>query len=165
MRISAICRTTVLGLAVAGLTACYGPTAYKPREDGYGYSELKLESNRYRVTFAGNSATSRETVENYLLYRAAELTLDRGYDYFVMISQDTGADTRYRQTISGAYGVGYYYWYPFPTVAVSASDPETRYEAQAYIVMHKGQKPEGADNAFDARELKENLEPLVQRPS
>lgn len=165
MRIAAICRTTVLGLLVAGLAACYGPTPYKPREDGYGYSELKLEDNRYRVTFAGNSATSRETVENYLLYRAAELTLDRGYDYFIMVSQDTAIDTRYRQTISGAYGFGYYYWYPYPTVAVSTSDAETRYEAQAYILMHKGQKPEGADNAFDARQLKENLEPLVQRPS
>ena len=46
----------------------------------------------------------------------------------------------------------------------SSSEPVTSYEAQAYIVMYKGGKPEGETKAFDARELKTNLDPLVVRP-
>ena len=47
------------------LAACTTPTPYETvAENDYGYSEQKIEDNRYRVTFAGNSATKRETVEN-----------------------------------------------------------------------------------------------------
>ncbi|MFA5940042.1 MAG: hypothetical protein WC809_11865 [Sinimarinibacterium sp.] len=164
MRAPILIKSLVVGLMVVGLAGCFRATPYQPKDRGYGYSEQKLESNRYRVTFSGNSITARETVENYLLYRAAELTLENGYDFFVMVSQETGADTRYRQTISGFYGLGYYYWYPYSSVAVSTSDPETTYEAQAYIVMSKGAKPEGETKAFDARELKANLEANITRP-
>lgn len=164
MRASLLFKALVAGLVVFGLAGCFRATPYQPRDRGYGYSEQKLESNRYRVTFSGNSITSRETVENYLLYRAAELTLENGYDYFVMVSQETGADTRYQQTITGHYGLGYYYWYPYPAVAVSTSQAETAYEAQAYIVMSKGAKPETETKAFDARELKANLEAQIARP-
>ena len=45
---------------------------------GYGFSEQRIEDDRYRITFRGNSSTSRETVENSLLYRAAELTVQTG---------------------------------------------------------------------------------------
>jgi hypothetical protein len=62
--------------AIAGLTlaACATATPYQPA--GYngqrgGYAEQRLESDRYRVTFAGNSLTSREQVEMALLLRAA----------------------------------------------------------------------------------------------
>ncbi len=50
-----------------------------------GYSEQQLEPNRWRVTFSGNSLTDRRTVENYLLYRSAELTLSQGFDWFSTI--------------------------------------------------------------------------------
>lgn len=39
-------------------------------------------SPRYRVGFSGNSMTSRERVERYLLYRAAEIAVQQGYDWF-----------------------------------------------------------------------------------
>ncbi len=155
----------IAGVLAAMLAACVTATPYQPRSGGYGYAEQKLEANRYRITFAGNSSTPRETVENYLLYRAAELTVSAGYDYFVTASQGTDASTRYRQTVTGYPGFGYYYWYPhFSTVAVSTSDPVTQYEAQAYIVMYKGEKTDSDTRAFDARQLKQNLETLIVRP-
>ena len=53
--------------AIAGLTlaACATATPYQPA--GYngqrgGYAEQRLENDRYRVTFSGNSLTSREQV-------------------------------------------------------------------------------------------------------
>ena len=33
--------------------------------------------------------TSRETVETYLLYRAAQLTVERGFDWFEMADRNT----------------------------------------------------------------------------
>ena len=47
-----------------------------------GFSEQQIEDNRYPVQFAGNCLTDRKTVETYLLYRAAELTRQNGYDHF-----------------------------------------------------------------------------------
>src|SRR5262245_31991715 len=81
-----------------GLAACATPTPYQPslpgQANGGGYSELRLEPNRFRVNFAGNSLTSRETVEGYLLFRAAELTVQQGYDWFSIVDRETDRKTR-----------------------------------------------------------------------
>src|SRR3546814_14353968 len=63
-----------------------------------------IENNRFRINFAGNSDTPKQTVETYLLFRAAELTLKSGYDYFVFASDSTDASTRYLQSFDGFYG-------------------------------------------------------------
>ena len=75
-------------LAAGLLTACMGPTPYQPRLEGQstGYTDRALTQNRYRVTFTGNSATPRETVESYLLLRAAEVTRAAGYASFMFDS-------------------------------------------------------------------------------
>lgn len=156
------------------LAACSsGPTPYQPAA-GYdrGYAEQKLEDARYRISFKGNSLTDRETVENYMLYRAAELTLQSGYDTFTVVNRDTDKDSRTRYT--GFYGprLSYMYfsprygwigaWDPFWTPA--RRDEVTRYEAFAEIVMNRGAK--GTDpNTFDARQVSANLAPAILRPA
>src|SRR3546814_17066735 len=75
----------------AGLAACVSVTPYQPASKGYGYSEQRIENNRFRINFAGNSDTPKQTVETYLLFRDAELTLKSGYDYFVFASDRTAA--------------------------------------------------------------------------
>src|ERR1700679_1252731 len=79
--------------ALGGLAACETATPYQPLNPAAassgGYSDTKLEQDRWRVTFAGNSMTSRETVETYLLYRAAELTVAQGYDWFETVQLQT----------------------------------------------------------------------------
>ena len=51
----------LLGLLLA---ACAGkPTPYQAAQGGYGYSEQRLEDNRYRVSFAGIDATGRVDVD------------------------------------------------------------------------------------------------------
>jgi len=154
--------------AAATLAACATVTPYQRADRGYGYSEQRIEQNRYRVTFAGNANTPRQTVENYLLYRAAELTLEAGYDYFVFASDSTDANTRYLQNFNGYYGWGPYYWYPrgmYGGFATSTATPVTEYEAQASIVMFAGQKKDDDVKAFDARQVRSNLEPLIVRPA
>jgi hypothetical protein len=79
-----------LGLLLAGCAAA--PTPYQAARNGFGYSEQQIEENRYRVSFVGNSATGRQTVEDYLLYRAAELTVQNGHDWFEVADRHTVQD-------------------------------------------------------------------------
>jgi hypothetical protein len=187
-------KTIVFAAAVAlsaGLAACATPTPYQPvamkgATQG-GYSEVRLEPERYRVNFAGNSLTSRETVEGYLLFRAAELTVQSGYDWFAVVDRDTDKKTRtyvepdpFYRPWYGAYGFwrpswryygrgyGWRGWDPFwgDPFWADRVDVRTieRFEASAEILMHKGAKPEGDPSAFDARAVIENLRPRVQYP-
>jgi hypothetical protein len=96
-------------LVVAG---CATETTYRPaRGQGFnrtGFSEQRIEPDRYLVSFGGNSVTERDTVERYLLFRAAELTLQQGYDYFVTAERDTDRQTRTYTTPGLGYGgLGY----------------------------------------------------------
>ncbi|MGH8443994.1 MAG: CC0125/CC1285 family lipoprotein [Solimonas sp.] len=167
---TSISRSIPLLLAAAGaaaLAACATATPYQPNARGYGYSEQRIEQNRFRVTFSGNSDTPKQTVENYLLYRAAELTLQSGFDYFVFASDSTDANTRYLQNFGGYYGFGSYYWYPrgmYGSVGTSTATPITEYEAQASVVMFAGKKKDDDVKAFDAHQVRANLEASILRP-
>lgn len=173
-------------LTALTLAACATSTPYAPAtsKNPYGFSDQKIEDNRYRIVFRGNSSTDRETVETYLLYRAAELTLQNGFDYFVVTEQDTEASRRYSTTgnaaFFGRYGYGFgpccyafpYYAYgwgwgaPFgPGFGGDFNTREiTRYSAVAFVKMFKGQKPADDPQAFDARSVEENLRAYVVAP-
>ena len=82
----------ILAVAVVAsataLGACSsGPTPYQPAA-GYdrGYTEQKIENERYRISFKGNSMTERDTVENYLtpLWRNGALHGARPQDAFAV---------------------------------------------------------------------------------
>lgn len=182
----------VLALA-AGLASCTTATPYQPDIRGQkvsgGYSEQRIEGNRWRVNFEGNSLTARETVEGYLLYRAAELTLQQGDDWFSIVDRDT--QTHVRTYIDPDpfynpwYGPGFGYWRPhwryygggfgWRTWSPYWGDPfwadridvhtVQRYEASAEIVTYKGAKPAADPRAFDARAVIDNLGPRIQRPT
>jgi hypothetical protein len=187
-------KTAVFAAVVAlsaGLAACATPTPYQPNVRGTstsgGYSEMRLEPNRFRVNFAGNSLTSRETVEGYLLFRAAELTVQNGYDWFAVVDRDTDKKVRsyvepdpFYRPWYGSYGFwrpswryygrgfGWHTWDPFwgDPFWADRVDVRTveRFEASAEILMQKGPKPEADPKAFDARAVIENLRPRVQYP-
>lgn len=132
-------------------------TPYQPSSASrpHGYAETQLDVNRVRVSFAGNGETSRETVETYLLYRAAELTLQRGFDYFVVA--DHSVDTSSQYAASGP---------PVPPIM-----PPRRYReisshtAVSDVIMHRGAHPLGVTNAYDARTVYANLAGRISRPS
>ena len=70
------------------MVGCSKPTYYRPASDGFGYAEQKIDANRYRVVFAGNHKTRRETAHQYVLFRAAELADSEGYRYVVVNGQN-----------------------------------------------------------------------------
>ncbi len=112
-------RHLALAASAAVLAACATTTPYQPASQpgGFdGYSQTMLDNSTARITFGGNSLTNRETVENYMLYRAAEMALERGYDHFSLVNRDTEKDTRVSyQPVGSTFGRGYdpYFRYSF----------------------------------------------------
>lgn len=175
-------KTSLLAAVTAlALTACATPTAYAPAGSSGqfgGFTEQRLQNDRYAVSFSGNSVTSRDTVEMYLLYRSAELTLESGYDWFETDYRTTDRDTRYYADPDPFYRGGYgRYWSPSwrfyrNRAWGSWGDPwagdfdvreVSRYEARAEIELGRGQAP-GGGHAFDAREVLAHIGPRVIRP-
>ena len=153
------------------LGACAIETPYQPGNGGYGYREQQIEDNRYRVSFAGNPSTPRETVQNYLLYRAAELTVQKGFDYFTVVDQDVERSTRYH---SSGYVDDFGYYDRFytrrghrrfyrPGFYSANAYPISEYSSLADIVMGEGEKPEDEPNAYDALDVLQNLQPLIRK--
>ena len=77
-------RLIIAAIALA-LSACATvPTLYQaalgPR--AVGFSESRIEPDRYRVTFRGGPGAPASQVEDYALIRAADLALAGGFDWF-----------------------------------------------------------------------------------
>jgi hypothetical protein len=190
-------RVAALSLAVVGgltLASCMSATPYQPAMGAGpsargGYSDTQIEGNRFRVSFSGNTLTARETVERYLLYRSAELTVQNGFDYFVLADRDTEKKSQTYRTGGNGFGAGYGgpwgYWGPSwrfyrPRWGWRSYDPfyddpfwndrgwdyrtVNSYEASAEIVAGKGPKPVDNLRAFDAREVLTRLGPTIQAP-
>lgn len=90
-----ICFSALFILSV--LTGC--ATGYQSAGfGGFGYTEMALSKNSYVVSFKGNGVTSVDTVQSYLLRRCAELTLRKGYRYFVIMDGKTSVDSAVIET-------------------------------------------------------------------
>lgn len=186
--------------ACAVLAACATATPYQPAVNSNGgYENQQIESNRWAISFSGNSLTDRQTVESYLLYRAAELTKQNGYDNFEIVTRETDARTRF---ISTGFSSPFFYNFSgfgahsgfgrsgfrrssfsrfggrrgfnsFGRFGGGFNDPffggpstfseRVNYEANAEIIMRRGQKPDDADY-FDAEEVLINLSGQIVVP-
>jgi hypothetical protein len=169
--------TAAVVAALGGaLTACETATPYQPLQTGAvqapagGYSESKIEDNRWRVSFAGNEETPRAVVESDMLYRAAELTLAQGYDWFEAAQRHTDSHTRgYVDDPFGPWwgppGFRHRFWGdPFWADDIEFQTQE-RFDASVEIVMRRGPKPADDPHAFDARAVVANLGPKIVRPT
>ena len=159
--------------AVAGfalLAACAYPTPYQPAptENGLGFTTQQIESNRFRISFKGNAATSRQRVDTYMLYRCAEVTLQNGYDYFVVVNRDTDKSTAY-ENFGGNLGFGYGWGRPYGWGGpfgwggpdMDYSRPVNSYDAIADIKLFKGPKPPNDPYAYDAHDVERSLGPSI----
>ena len=121
-------------LLAFGLAGCAVP--YQPMGARGGYSERQLGEGYYHVQFLGNIYTERQTVETYVQYRCAELTVAAGYAYFKMI------DGRVQQIPTGGIGQNWL--------------------GSAQIRMFKGQTPTDDTSALDAKDVLRRLGPQVK---
>ena len=180
MRLRFIKPVLLATAAALTLSACATATPYGPAgvDSRYGYSQQRIEGDRFRVNFAGNSVTSRDQVEMSLLLRAAEVTVENGGDWFTTVNRATDRDTRlvgdtdpfYRGRYSPFWGPSWRYhrrglWSPWNDPFASDIDVRQidRYEATSEIVIGRGPKPANDPNAFNAREVIDNVGPRVAR--
>lgn len=82
------------------LTACSSMTPYKPMGKKGGYSEFYLRDNEAIVTFSGNNQTPRYIVDEYMLRRSAEITLEKGYRYFYVMDETSDVYNEKIRTVS-----------------------------------------------------------------
>lgn len=184
--LAAVAATMLVTTGCAYRSTPYQPLSSANRISG-GYSDERISEDRFRVKFSGNTLTSREKVESYLLFRAAELTLEQGRDWFVIedrvveheVERDVRPDPFYDPWFGTYYGYwrpswryygprGWRSWYPyyghtFWTDHVDVREVE-RFEAMAEIRLGSGQTPNGNMRAFSAREVIERIGPRVEYP-
>jgi hypothetical protein len=119
----------IIVLAALMITGCATP--YQRVGLTGGYSETQLGENIFQVSFRGNGYTSRERASDFCLLRAAELTLEKGFRYFIIVESEKntkiGTYTTPTQsyTTGSAYGYGNYAY---------GSATTTTYGGQTYII-------------------------------
>lgn len=83
-------RAMGLGLAAAAALTLGGCAAHLVATTyAEGASDAPYGGGVWQVSFFGNAYTSEETVQTYWLYRCAEVTLEKGYDGFRIVSSVT----------------------------------------------------------------------------
>ena len=107
----------------AGLTCTCGcqPTPYQRlgTTSAGGYSETRFSVNEFHVKFVANDNTPSRTVCIYLYRRAAEVTLENGFRYFIVIRGPRQLTERVHLYSSQDY------WNDMPNpIEVDVPDPE-----------------------------------------
>src|SRR6185312_7439076 len=150
-------RLLLPALAVLSLAACETPqpTLYQPAggPHGVGFSEVRIEPGRYRVTFRAGPGAPPVQAQDYALRRAADLAVADGYAWFRVYGRDMGwrgadgpriglgiggASFGRRSAVGGSVGTGFNLGGgPAPVATLE-------------VVMGRGPRPPGPD-VYDAR--------------
>ena len=154
---------SVLAASALALSACASLAPYGPQmaARGQGYSEQQIENNRFRVTYSGVGAAG--PVADRALYRAAELTNQRGYDWFEVTQRwidgrpDSAGGVRPNVSI-GAGGGRYGGWSSSGVgvgVGLNLNGPSPT-STTLEVVMGRGEKPNHPE-AYSARGVMESI--------
>ena len=110
-----------------------------------GYRDEEVSPGIYKVTFNGNGYTSLDRVRLCVMYRCAELTLERGYDYYAELDEPQIRSTLPTLFIS-----------PGGTMGTPSAHTQV-----AIIQMLKGTKPVDIPQAKNAKEVKAEIETVL----
>jgi len=160
---------TILALAVV-LSGCvtaagtsYGPAA---SSKGFGYEDSRIEDNRFRITFRGDGATSVDIVEDFALLRAAELTLENDYEWFRIVSRNTGAEDRGGVGVGGGFGSGSYGRRGGVNVGVGGNlgtiGGKRFFTTRLEVLSGRGEAPEDGE-VYNARDVAETIRSRIDR--
>lgn len=146
--------TTALAV-MALLGGCV--SQYKPhtnRANG-GYEETMLAQDTFQVSFQGNDLTKSSRVRDFAMLRAAELSLQKGFPYFVVLNMGTDTNS-YQVPISGGSANSVSYGnYTHTTVNPMVFANARNYRAELTV---KGFTAENApSNALSAQEVMKDI--------
>jgi hypothetical protein len=151
-------RILVSCLAALALAACTtAPTVYQPAatSQAMGYRDLKIEDDRYRVSFRSNADVQGMALDDLVLRRAAEIALREGRTWFLVVNRSNDLVSGYNRGgtsvgvggSSGSYGssvgVG---------IGIDLSPDSRKYESTMEILLGSGAKPSSPD-AYDAQAI------------
>jgi hypothetical protein len=153
------------------------------------FSSQKRGAAEFHLAVTGHAFTTRDDVEKYLAYRAAELTMDRHFEWFMFVEHRAKDDKvpvpkpdpkgmRYSFRLEFWRPIWRYQtasdpakwktWSPFSGEAFWADgvDPKsvTAFEASADIVLHRGEFQDDNPLAFDASAVSDYLVNQVTPP-
>jgi len=159
-------------VATVALAACTQPrpTAYRAAEGGFGYSETRLENGNWQVEFTGNPMSPLATMENYALYRSAEITLREGFGEFAVMDRDVGRqETRTQDFAMRPPGIETMEQRHDATLQpadsfVGKGTVRTVTNSAILIIRpYKGVRPAGAQQVYSATEVLSRLGPEIRR--
>jgi hypothetical protein len=109
-----------------------------------GYASTRLGSDTFNVIFQGNAFTPWATAEFYALYRGAEVTVESGYEYFVVVG---GAPLT-----------------PSTLQTSPVADGRDTDYPRVSLVIRTFPGPQPSPDAFNARDVLRDLGPNIKRP-
>ncbi len=157
---------TIAASALA-LTACasLAPYGRQMGPNGQGYSEQQIERDRFRVTYKGVGAPG--PVADMALFRAAQLTVEQGYDWFEVTQRwiDGRPDSAggVRPSVSVGASSGRYGGWSTSGVGLGLgfdlSGPQPT-STTLEVVMGRGPRPDRRE-AYDARGVQDAIRPRL----
>ena len=133
-----------------------------------GFTDSRIYENTFSISVDTNALTSQQTTSMHALFRAAELTVENGFDYFV-IASDAHNSTSMALAMPGGstsnttintYG-STAYGRTTTTYAPTTVVPVVYPNSTLIIKSFKGTKPDGAPNAYDARSVMRYIGPQI----
>ena len=170
-----------LCILITSCSASYEPVGTYANFPHGGYDDIRINANTAIVNFDGNRYTSQQKMRAFVLYRSAQVTLNNGYDYFVVTSNSDCPVNTNLQTSDNYHNYvtnppkAYRAFYTTSTIkSVSQSHTATtdylkpdqpckpspqRYGVTSVIKMFQGKIPNVVPNAYYATDVIAHIQP------
>ncbi|MGB3097145.1 MAG: hypothetical protein WBB46_10500 [Candidatus Deferrimicrobiaceae bacterium] len=139
--------TLVLGVCLSACSLTSG--FFNDTAPSTSSSLTRVGDTAYRIDLQGLASSNRHGVRLHLLKKAASVTLEKGYDYFIV----SGGEVRGESEIESTPIAGSYPESPSGSMVEGSARLSQRYSGSVLFQVFKGEKPPDNPLAFDAREF------------